>query len=341
MKKTIFRCLVCSEEFESLDEAEYHLEHSDSNHDYMREKLGIPTLIQAYTFDTEDVPEKEDDSQTTLQDLRKLKELPQVFTDKAVQYPYPPYYRYEYYGKEHYLCAEHNIEVADPKEFLRHLTEIQTHKEDIEPWLLNHTKRVIHNRIRHEKGSSMRLSDEDLDRYAETEIKELMFGLELQAPQPERMAGIVSSKYANLKAFLAGKLDHCPECNLASMNLSATDKEAYREKLILDGIKKVNPHLSSIKYDPKNPQGYYEHLTHQKFQGTWNSEPISLCLLCNMHAHLRHPLAYKQLWSSNILGGQLPDYLASESYLSGKKPLRAEMNLSKVDMLKWLKGDSK
>ena len=327
MKKTIFRCLVCSEEFETLDECEYHLEHSDSNHDYMREKLGIPTLIQAYTFDTEEVPEKEDGSQTTLQDLRNLKPLPKDFTDKAEQYPYPPYYRHEYYGKEHYLCAEHNIEVTDPKEFLRHLTEIQTHKEDIEHWLLNHTKRVIHNRIRHEKGSSMRLSDEDLDRYAETEIKELMFGLELQAPQPERMTGIVLARNQKLSKFVQGEATSCPLCGVNTENLGGDAKDEYYEKEILSQLKPTSG------------------LT-QKYETSWSGEKILACLKCNMHLHLKHKETYKQLFTSGIYTGGLVQWLATEAYLS-KKPMVEELMKSGVpvdknlnpkdkDMLKWL-----
>lgn len=338
-KKRIYRCLIagCGFEADTLDEITEHIEHGDRMHEFHLEKLGLSNCYQEGLLNSEELAEREDSDQTVLT-IKKKKPQPSEWTDYAYDpkysRPYPAYPYYKLKETNEFGCiAEPVFKTRDAKEFLAYMYE--SHREDAIEWMKNHLRNKLVDKIR--LGSSELISDATLEKMTNDEFRELCMYTELKSKQPEVMGGLVSGKHERLKEFLQGRLDVCPECNLASVNLSANDKEAHREKLILDGIKTVNAHLSSIEYDPKKPKGYYEHLTHQKFSGTWNGESISLCLLCNMHAHLRHPLSYKLLWDSKILGGQLPDYLASESYLSGKKPLRTEMNLSKVDLMKWLK----
>lgn len=331
MKVTKYRCLACLDAFDSLEEAEYHAEHmDDTEHEGFRTKFGSHQMIQMLEIDdlqeVQQTLEEGSSKEENIEVYPDLRPRPREWTDypKGIRigpyvtpYPYPPYYRYGYgdkRGKYRYLCLQCNFESTDPKEFMKHLTEIPSHKEDLQDWLKNHLKGQILHRIRVEKGSTMRLSDEDLDRYAETELKEIMFGLELTTPQPERMTGVISHEFEVVSQFLQGKTHVCPICNLES--LSVYPQEEYRTKIILEGLKSGMHNLTGKETGIQ--------LMNRKYQGYWNDDPIDLCLRCNIHLHLRHPATYKSLYASKTLKGGLVSWLATESYMD-KKPFKEEL----------------
>ncbi len=343
MKKTTYRCLVCSDEFESREETEFHIEHGDEAHQAMLNKVDLPILIQERTVDEENLSDKQ--VQITIEEASipryNLGKPFEWVDDKKLPYPSYPYYFLSDTSEYACLASTHEpFKTSDLKAWLSHL--MANHSEDMKGWLHNHLKASLVKRIRHERGSSERLSDEDLERMATEELDELMITAELTSPeQPERMSGIIDARNSKIAEFLQGKLSYCPVCGLTGENLSANDREAYYEKLILEGLKPKMNLSGKEKYDA---------LTRRLYGGTINNQAVSLCLKCNMHLHLRHEQTYLGLLQSKTLDGDLPKYLASKSYLpeknrqelstelKGLKPAKESIPTSEKAYLDWLAG---
>lgn len=358
MKVTKYRCLACLDAFNTIEEATYHAEHTeDAVHTEFREEHGTDSMIQM--IEVEDLEDLDlERSQEDLQSREwsdfprgyKLPDNPVKYspnTQKYLAYPYSPYF-YDVENKA-YFCAEHHVGSKDFPEYMKHM--LAYHKEDFEDFIRHHIKQSVVNKLRFKHGSSELMNDEMLEKAVDAELKELAITTELkQTKLTDSLAGVMTAQEDELKEFVQGKMSHCPLCNLAGDSLLAYDTEKYREKLILEGLQSGMTKLS--KYDPKNPKGFYEYLTHRKYDGTWRDNPVDLCLLCNMHVHLRHPVRYARLWNEKILLGGLPAWLVSESYLT-KKPFKEELakglepakdkNLSKGEKVfsKWLQDNKK
>jgi hypothetical protein len=328
MKVTKYRCLSCLDAFDSIEEATDHAEHTeDAEHTAFREKHGTEKMIQM--IEVEDLEDQElEHSQEDLEsrewtDFPKGSKLPthpvqySPNTKKYLAYPYSPYF----YDREDkaFLCADHRYGSRDFQEYLKHMREY--HSEDAQDFIRHHLKMSLIDELRFKHGSSEHLTDEMLEKAVDDKLRALAITTELkQTKLTDSLSGVMTTQEDELREFLQGKMSHCPICNLAG--LSTHETERYREKLILEGLKSGMTQLS--KYDPKNPRGYWEQLTKRKYQGSWRETPVDLCLLCNMHAHLRHPVKYARLWNEKILGGGLPAWLVSESYLT-KKPFKEEL----------------
>jgi hypothetical protein len=280
-------------------------------------------------LNSEELDEQVEDGQTLLAIKRKKKPQPSEWTDYAYDpkyaRPYPAYPYYRLTKTDEFACIDEPIfKTRDAKEFLAYMYE--SHREDAIEWMKNHLKNKMVDKIR--LGSTEHISDEGLERMANDEFRELCMHTELRAKQPERMGSIVTEK-EGLADFVQGKLGYCPVCGATSENLSGNAKDEFLEKEILSLLKPT--------------KGFT-----QKYTASWNGRKIDACLKCNIHLHLSHKATFKRLFTSGVFTGGLPQWLATEGYLS-RKSMKEELARGMVlptadknlkprdkDLLKWL-----
>jgi len=349
MKVTKYRCLACLDAFDSLEEATYHVEHAeDAVHTEFREKHGSDSMIQM--IEVEDLEDLDlEHSQENLETQREWSDFPKGYklpdnpvkyspnTQKYLAYPYSPYF-YDVEGKA-YFCAEHHVGSQNVGEYMKHMQEY--HKDDFNDFLRHHVKQGVINKLRFQHGSSELLTDEQLEKFVDDKIAEIMITAELKAKPIESLTGFIDAKFEDLKPFLSGSKDLCPLCNRIASSV-IDPRYTYLTSRIIESLKKGMQLTGKEKY--------YTDYAKRKYQGKWKkAEDIDLCLLNNIHMATFHKETYQRLASEEILTGDLVKFLLTfegkpeEQHLAKGLVAGKDKNSTKAEnvLSKWLEDNKK
>jgi predicted DCC family thiol-disulfide oxidoreductase YuxK len=324
------KCLICGGIYPE-DEITFHLE-SNANHWNTVEERGIWNCFEYLERSGETL------ASTEWSD----------YYEKAL-----PYYGYIRMLKKEdkvvYQCTLHQEPILfdDATEMIEHCLKDHVYNEDTGGIIKHRMKEVILHNIRVKKGSTQRITEEDLEKYADEELKKLSIERELTGKQQSHaFDGYVEDQFSRLTAFIQNKDSICPLCNhdIDFMNLS--DREKYIANKVIQGLKAGMKNLS--KEDEKD----FNKLVKRKYQGKIFDKNADLCLKCLLHLHTAHLTMLNRLVSENVLSGALPEYLASRKYQKEAdqenlstvlgKPTKVEDRQDgwRKPLLKWLKEGS-
>jgi len=323
----LFKCKLCGEIFNNLDDVEYHI---DTEHEEELEDLGLSV---AECYEIVDYGELQRQIQTLKRIENRIVNLNQDSYPQYYKYPYPkkkgyqyyPYWKYIYYyypkGKREkvFICTVHNFETNDPREMLKHI--LKYHREDAEEYMEHRASEIVLNRIRKKFGSTEHLTPEQLRRLARKELEEVFIKEELKSPQVSTaFFGWVEDRYERLSQFLTGKSDLCPLCNHEMEHLSMEEQEKYIANQVIKRLKKG---MKLSKGDEKS----FNKLVNRTYKGKWLDKEVSLSLRNVLHLYTRHRPHFETLFSKNILGGDLVKFLALEKW---KDKSKTKMTLSDI-----------
>lgn len=306
----VYKCLICGEIYTFLRDIEWHIE---TEHWIEAEEQGVSNCYEI-------IPKEELEAQ-----LRALKTIERrlmtLAKEEKEEYPKPYKYQgkyyYPYYGqvyrsqdKSLFLCLEHQFVTNSPREMLMHLLKEHSEKEGKE-FGIQVCSEMILNRIRNKYGSTERISEEDLGRYAKEELKEIFMLKELTTPTKSKaLLGYANEKVERLKEFLTNEeVDLCPVCHRDSWSTFSNPVYEYKAKEVLAKVVKNtrtwkkyqrarNEALSDIKKAMPRLQDYLKDLGYRpKINGQRVFVPIHKVI----HLSLEHPKVLERLLAEKVI----------------------------------------
>ena len=293
------KCLICGS-LETEETIEFHLESLANHYDILNER-GLFNCFE-YLDETENL-------------------------SGDYYYPYYGYVKRKkkgYQGKEYYyVCTLHEDKVPlfeNVDDVIEHCLKEHSENPDTEGILKHRIKEAIVHNLRVMRGSTENISTEDLERYADEEIKKGRIEKELTGKEhSEALQGYILDKYEKLSLFMTHQNSLCPLCNHDIEFMGLSQVELYITKKALESLKSG---MNLSEEDRKD----YDKVIHQKYGGQILDKKVSLCLKCLLHLHTSHPTMLENLVKEGIVKSALTDYLVYKGYEKEK----TEENLSSI-----------
>jgi len=322
----LYRCRVCSAVFNTFEEVEFHLEHTDDIHSLWLEQKGLWECIEEIE--------------------------PENLSDYG--YPYYGKYKYPYYSvpesypikvtKNIYSNKEGTkfLDIISKKEYsgdqLIKFLKSQSRLDDLREFLKwkakLHLKRIA-------KLTGVNITEEQLEKMSQTEIlAKMLKDYFLHEDKRIRLGQYAEEGLKKTLKFLSGESDICPYCNMHRDTFLLSheyEKKRIMEQLDIVNTKAFKKFIKGYKEAKKEgkvlpqPNGMRKLLESLGFNCTYYGKPVFVTLDTMIHLALDHTERLKKMLSSGTL---IPKKKGVKEYFLAEKwkqePKRSKQTLSDV-----------
>jgi len=320
----LYRCKVCSLLFNTFEEVEFHLEHTDDIHALWLEQKGLWECIEEVEpeklYKGCKYPDYKYPSYGVPKDFN-IKVTENIYANKGATRFFDTVSKKEYSEDQLIKFLKENDRLDELREFLKWKAKL-------------HLKRIA-------KLTGVNIRDSDLERMSEEELLGLMFREYLtHGDKRVRLGQYAEEGLRKTIEFLSGNTDICPYCHMHRDTFFLGHE--YERKKILEQLNVVNTKayrkfIKGYKEAKKEgkplpqPNEMRKLLNSLGFNCTFYGKPVFVSLNTMIHLALDHSERLKKMLNSGTL---VPKNKAVKSYFLSEKwkqePKRSKQELSDV-----------